>query len=59
MPYFVKDKENDSYGFYGTTTALLKDYPQLNLDTLKYHLTRKKKPYITYDIEVYYGPVKK
>lgn len=54
MPYFVKAIEQDTYGIYGSTEAIQVAFPELKTDTVKYHTSRKKRPYITAKYEVYY-----
>lgn len=58
---FVREKSG-KYGFYNFLTDVVKDYPELNLDTLKYNLSRKdrnkKGPYFTGNLEIYKGEVK-
>jgi hypothetical protein len=53
---FVKDKTG-KYGFYGSMPEVMRDYPDLKWDTVMYYLSRKKKPYITPEIEIYKGEV--
>jgi hypothetical protein len=59
---FVKHKSG-RYGFYKFLTDLAIDYPYLNINTLKYHLSRKetktKGPYRIDDLEIYKGEIKK
>jgi hypothetical protein len=58
---FVKEKSG-KYGFYKFLTHVVKDYPELNLNTLKTNFSRKetkrKGPYLTGNLEIYKGEIK-
>jgi hypothetical protein len=53
---FIKEKSG-KYGFYTTLKKVVEKYPELNWETVRYHIGRKKTPYITEDIEIYKGRV--
>jgi hypothetical protein len=59
---FIKDKSG-KFAFYQFLTDLAIDYPELNINTLKHHLSRRKTkakgPYTIGDLEIYKGEIKK
>ena len=45
-------EEDDKWEVYASLSLFSRKHPEFNLDTLKYHITRNKRAYVTDEIMV-------